>query len=46
MSQDMQASGADVRDYSHSPKVEPLNVDTFGTRLKYPDYRGVHNSGV
>ena len=25
--------------------VEPLNVDTFGTRLKCPDYRGVHTSG-
>ena len=26
--------------------MEPLNVDTFGTRPKCPVYRGVHISGV
>ena len=26
--------------------VEPFNADTFGTRLKCPDYRGVHISVI
>ena len=31
---------------TNSYTVEPLNVDTFGTRPKCPVYRGVHITGA